>query len=174
MTSHNPTCYHSHNHNKVVHFNKYAYDHICQNLSIYEQSNYCLLHFFWYHEVRGKLKLIHSSYCLYAHPNNIIDILCSTPPNKLHSLWSFKLEFHSLSLDILRAFCSHKKPIYDTWYDIWCHQFWLSCSILIVNRDVVSSTLNVNSTLFVIPCTCFGDYRFTMLQLLSLTKWIFV
>jgi hypothetical protein len=33
----------------------------------------------------------------------------------------------------------------------------LSCSILIVTRSVVSPTLNVNPTLFVIPCKfCFG------------------
>ena len=32
-------------------------------------------------------------------------------------------------------------------------------------------TLNVNPTLFVIPCKNFGHSRFTVLQLLSLTKW---
>ena len=31
----------------------------------------------------------------------------------------------------------------------------MSCSILIVNRGVVSNTLNVNPTLFVIPCKLF-------------------
>jgi hypothetical protein len=31
-----------------------------------------------------------------------------------------------------------------------------SCSILIVNRGIVSPTLNVNPTLFVIPCEMFG------------------
>ena len=30
-------------------------------------------------------------------------------------------------------------------------------------RGVVSPTLNVNPTLFVIPCKKLGDYRFTML-----------
>ena len=35
---------------------------------------------------------------------------------------------------------------------------------------VVSPTLNVNPTLFVIPSNFFGDYRITVLQLLSLTK----
>ena len=91
-----PTCCHNDNYNKIVHFNKYAYGHVCQHFSIYEQSICCLLHFFWYHEVRGKLKLMHSSYCLYAHPNNITNILCSTPSNKLHSRWPFGLELCSL------------------------------------------------------------------------------
>ena len=31
--------------------------------------------------------------------------------------------------------------------------------------------LNVNPTLFIIPCIFWGDFRFTMLQLWSLTKW---
>ena len=35
-------------------------------------------------------------------------------------------------------------------------------------------TLNVNTILFVIPCDYWGDYRFKILQLLSLTKWIFI
>ena len=37
----------------------------------------------------------------------------------------------------------------------------------------MSPTLNVNPTLFVIPCKFYGDNRFTMLQLLSLTKRFF-
>ena len=43
-----------------------------------------------------------------------------------------------------------------TKYDIYCHQFFLICSIVIVNRDIVSPTLNVNPTLFVIPCVFLG------------------
>ena len=46
--------------------------------------------------------------------------------------------------------------------------------MLIVNPSIVSPTLNVNPTLFVIPCKFFGDYRFKVLQLLSLTKWVFI
>jgi hypothetical protein len=34
----------------------------------------------------------------------------------------------------------------------------------------VSPTLNVNPTLFGIHCELFGDYRFTVLQLLLLTQ----
>ena len=47
------------------------------------------------------------------------------------------------------------------------------CSILIVNRGIlVSPTLDFNPTLFVIPCRKkLGDYKLTMLQLLSLIKW---
>ena len=37
-----------------------------------------------------------------------------------------------------------------------CHRFYLLCSILIVNYDIVSPTLNVNPTLFAIPCNYFG------------------
>jgi hypothetical protein len=52
---------------------------------------------------------------------------------------------------------------------------FMSCSIPIVNRGVVSLTLKFNPTLFVIFCkNKFGDYRFTMLQLPSLTKWYFI
>ena len=49
--------------------------------------------------------------------------------------------------------------------------FLLSCSILIVNRGIVSQRLNVNPILFVLV-NFLGDYRFTMLELLSLTMWI--
>ena len=50
-----------------------------------------------------------------------------------------------------------------------------SCSILILTHIIVSPTLNVGLTLFVIPCEFFlGGYRFIVLQLLSLTKWIFI
>ena len=55
-------------------------------------------------------------------------------------------------------------------YGIQCHQFYLSCFILLQNRGIVSPTLNVNPTLLVIPCNILGDYRVTMLQSLSLTK----
>ena len=65
--------------------------------------------------------------------------------------------------------CSRRD--YFTTYDIQCHQFYLSCSILIVNRGIVSPTLSVNPTLLVISCHFWGDYRITVLQLLSLTKW---
>ena len=34
--------------------------------------------------------------------------------------------------------------VYYTKYDIYCHGLCLSCSMLIVNRSVVSPTLNVN------------------------------
>ena len=43
-----------------------------------------------------------------------------------------------------------------TEYDISCHQFYLACSILIANCGIVSPTLNVNPTIFVIPCNFFG------------------
>ena len=43
-----------------------------------------------------------------------------------------------------------------------------------VNHGVVSPTLDVNPHLFVIPCNFGGDYRFTLLQLLSLTKCFFI
>ena len=36
-----------------------------------------------------------------------------------------------------------------TKYDISCHQFWLSWSILIVTHSILSQTLNVSPTLFV-------------------------
>ena len=39
-----------------------------------------------------------------------------------------------------------------TRYIIWRPQLWFSCSMLIVNRGVVSPTLDVNPTSFVIPC----------------------
>ena len=42
-------------------------------------------------------------------------------------------------------------------------------SILIVNCSIVSPTSNVNPTLFVIFVKSLGDYRFTVLQVLSLT-----
>jgi len=48
-----------------------------------------------------------------------------------------------------------------------------ACSILIVNRGIVASpTFNGNPALFVIPCNLLGrgNYRFTMVHLLSLTK----
>ena len=51
----------------------------------------------------------------------------------------------------------------------------LSCSILIVNRNIVSPTLHVNPTLFVIACQTFGGlYIYICLQLLSLTKCFFI
>ena len=37
-------------------------------------------------------------------------------------------------------------------------------------HGVVSPTLNLNPTLFAIPCKCFWHYRCPMLHLLSLTK----
>ena len=40
--------------------------------------------------------------------------------------------------------------------DIQCHQFEMSCSILIVNCGIVSPTLNVNPRLFVVPCNFLG------------------
>ena len=43
-----------------------------------------------------------------------------------------------------------------TKYNIECHQFLLSCSILIASFRVVSPTLNINPTSFVIPCNFFG------------------
>jgi hypothetical protein len=45
-------------------------------------------------------------------------------------------------------------------------------SILIVNRSRVSPTLNVNPKLFVIPVKTLGDYRFIVLQNLSLPEWL--
>ena len=45
-------------------------------------------------------------------------------------------------------------------------------SILIVNHGIVSLTLNVNPASFLI--IFLGDYKFTMLQYLSLTKCIFI
>ena len=60
-----------------------------------------------------------------------------------------------------------------TKYDVQCHQFELSCPLLIVNRGIVSQTPNVNPTLFVITCIFLGDYRIPVLQLLSLTHWFF-
>jgi hypothetical protein len=47
---------------------------------------------------------------------------------------------------------------------------YLSCSILIVIRSIVSPTLNANPTLFVIPCNFLRDYRFSVLHILSLTN----
>ena len=48
-----------------------------------------------------------------------------------------------------------------TKYDNQCHKFEFSCSILIVKHGIVSPTLNVNPTLFVIPCEFFeGLYIF--------------
>ena len=44
-----------------------------------------------------------------------------------------------------------------TKYDISCQQFLLSCSILIVNRAIVSPTLNLNPTLFGISLLTFGE-----------------
>ena len=46
--------------------------------------------------------------------------------------------------------------------------------MLIVNHGIVSPTLDVNPTLFVIPCNFLGVYRFIVLQLLSLTKCCFI
>ena len=48
--------------------------------------------------------------------------------------------------------------------------FLLSSSILIINHGVVSPTLHVNLTLFVVPCKFFfKGYRFSIvLQILSL------
>ena len=37
-------------------------------------------------------------------------------------------------------------------YFIWCHPFYVSCSILIVNYPCVSLTLHVDLTLFAITC----------------------
>ena len=50
----------------------------------------------------------------------------------------------------------------------------MSCSTLTVNRSIVSPTLDVNPTSFVIPCKFFGDNRFIVLQILSLSKWFFI
>ena len=55
-------------------------------------------------------------------------------------------------------------------YEILCDQFLLSCSRLIVNHITMSPTLNVDPTLFVIPGIFLDEYRFIVLQLLSLTK----
>ena len=58
---------------------------------------------------------------------------------------------------------------YHTKYDIQCHQFYLSCSILLLNHGVELQQLDVNPTLFVISHkTILGNYRFTVLQTLSL------
>jgi hypothetical protein len=46
----------------------------------------------------------------------------------------------------------------------------LSCSIHIVKCGIVSPTLNVNPTLFVVPCKFMGDNRIIVLQSLSLVK----
>ena len=54
------------------------------------------------------------------------------------------------------------------------HQFYVSCSILSVIRSIVSPTLDVNPTLFVIPCDLWGGYKFTVLWLLSLAKQLLI
>ena len=47
----------------------------------------------------------------------------------------------------------------------------MSSSILFVNHGIVSPTVNVNPTLFVISCKKkLGDYRATSMHLLSLTN----
>ena len=46
-----------------------------------------------------------------------------------------------------------------TKHEFQCHQFQLSCSILIVNRGIVSPTLNVKPTLFVILCKEIGGLQ---------------
>ena len=67
-----------------------------------------------------------------------------------------------------------RQALFDNYtkYDIWCHQFLLYCSILTINRGVVSPTLNVNPTLLVIPCKKTKHYKLTMWQVL--TKWVFI
>ena len=86
---------------------------------------------------------------------------------------------HRLGIYIKKPICGQCKEYYSrelyTKYDIYCHQLLLSCSILIVNRSIVSRTLNANPPLNVIPCKIFrGDCRITMLWLVSLTKWFFI
>ena len=69
---------------------------------------------------------------------------------------------------------------------LYGHGSWLMCEvalsvtnssclahILIVNCGIVSPTPNVNPTLFVVSREFLGDYRFIVLQLLSLIKWFF-
>ena len=50
--------------------------------------------------------------------------------------------------------------------------------IILLNTNckpsIVTLTLNVNPTLFVIPCNFLGDYGFPFLQCMSLTKWFFI
>jgi hypothetical protein len=59
------------------------------------------------------------------------------------------IHLHVLDLDLLTIW-------YYTKHDIYHHQFLLSFSILIVNHGVMSPTLNVNPTLFVIRVIFFG------------------
>ena len=88
--------------------------------------------------------------------------------------------------DLLRAFLHppptgpdtrHRPNLANNYakYDITCHQFQLSCSILIGNRSVVSPTLNVKLTVFVSPCKKnLGIIDLQLLQVLSLTKRFFI
>ena len=85
---------------------------------------------------------------------------------KFITLWNSGRVFTNNRLIICKAL-----EVVYTKCDIQCHQFYLSCSILIVNHSVVSPTLNVNPTLFVKKL---GHYRFVVLHLLSLTTWLSV
>ena len=59
-----------------------------------------------------------------------------------------------------------------TKYCITCHQFYLSCPILIVKRPwSVTNTKYKSNFICHSLYRIFGHYRFTTLQLLSLTKW---
>ena len=58
---------------------------------------------------------------------------------------------------------------------IWCHQFNMSCSRLVVNYmcSVTDTTCkpNINRHFLLV---FFKHYRFTMLQIMSLTKWFLI
>ena len=43
-----------------------------------------------------------------------------------------------------------------------------------VNRGIVSPTMNVDPTLLSFVVNLSRDHRFTVLQILSLTKWFFI
>ena len=102
-------------------------------------------------------------------------------PQSLVDAMEIGIPFHLLLRYFLRL---PQSKLSYTKYGIQCHQFELSCSILNVNHSIVSPTLNVNPTLFVIPHNFKikikiknlrgeGCYRFTMLLILSLTKSLF-
>jgi hypothetical protein len=94
----------------------------------------------------------------------LIEIYSIDSSNKVHN-YPEVLNFNQLFLKLNQIIiCNYTK------YDIQCHQFSLSCSILIVNRNIVSPMLNVGPQHYLSFLVIFwGDYRFILLQLLSLT-----
>jgi hypothetical protein len=119
-------------------------------------------------------------------------LLCPSKTNPLNmhkqtrfatrSLKGWPLGFHMVGLKHLVL---SRSPITIRWTNSKVHKklhwiCYLVSTILIVllntnvKCSIVSPTLNINPTLFVIPCNFILGYSFTTLQLLSLTKQIFI